>query len=177
MPSGEDAWKGDRRDRRGNLTRDTKLRSWSNSNTAPSRNQDRLKSVEPPQDKGLVNHNVEDDTTVVVDSYADQDSILPAEEPVPDRVAGFGRDRVSFKTRGSITSQIRSGDAVVIRANQRTNDLRAKMNAGKEKKRKAKALKKVNADVFIPSTVSVGQLARLLNVRMGACKYLLLWHH
>lgn len=171
IPSGDDARRDDRRDRlRGGLTRDTKLRSWGNSNTIPKRNEDRLKSTEPPQDKDLVNADVQDDTTVLVENYINEDSI-PTEEPVPDRVAGLGRDRANFKTRGSITSQIRSGDAVFIRGQQRTIDLKAKLNAGKDKKRKAKALKKVNADVFIPSTVSVGQLARLLNVRMGACKY------
>jgi hypothetical protein len=132
-----------------------------------------------PQARDWAKADVENDSPIEVDlsdHYSDPNPVLSTEDPQPERVVGFGRDRVSFKTRGSITSQIRSGDAVVIRANQRTNDLRVKMNAGKEKKRKAKALKKVNADVFIPSTVSVGQLARLLNVRMGACKYLLLHH-
>lgn len=42
------------------------------------------------------------------------------------------------------------------------------MRKERERKRKTKEVKKVRAEVFIPSTVSVGQLARLLNVRMGA---------
>jgi hypothetical protein len=54
-------------------------------------------------------------------------------------------------------------------------DMRAKLRPAKdkeaekekEKRKKAKLLKRVKKDVFIPSTVSVGQLARLLNVRMG----------
>lgn len=81
-----------------------------------------------------------------------------------------GRDKANFKTRGSIASQFRSNDSVrtdrprVVNAQAPQLDQKA---MEKERKRKAKAFKRVNPDVFIPSTVSVGQLARLLNVRMG----------
>lgn len=89
------------------------------------------------------------------------------EESAPGRLSRSGRDKGAFKTRGSIASQLEA-EQVVIPSHRRVNDSKARINAiAKEKKRKSKAIKKINLDVFIPSTVSVGQLARLLNVRMG----------
>lgn len=83
-----------------------------------------------------------------------------------DRVPKFGRDKASFKKRGSISGAFQ-GEEVAIPGQSRVN---AKFNAAqkdREKKRSFKTVKKVNPDVFIPSTVSVGQLSRLLNVRMS----------
>jgi hypothetical protein len=81
----------------------------------------------------------------------------------------LGRDRTNFKTRGSIASHFREEGAAVPAYSRTGYDIKAKLGARREKERirKAKSVKKVNVDVFIPSTVSVGQLARLLNVRMG----------
>lgn len=169
LPSGEGAWNDDRRDRLpGDITRDSRLRSWGNSNIALDRYQDRSRSGQP-QAKDWTKPDAKvkaADPSVL--PYSDPDVVLPTEDPTPHRMAGFSRDKTSFKTRGSIA---RGGEAVITRGQPRTSDLKTKMHAGKEKKRKTKALKKVNPDVFIPSTVSVGQLARLLNVRMGRCKY------
>ena len=81
----------------------------------------------------------------------------------------LGREKANYKTRGSIASHFREQGAVIPAYSRTGYDIKAKLGARREKERirKAKSVKKVNVDVFIPSTVSVGQLARLLNVRMG----------
>lgn len=99
---------------------------------------------------------------------------LPGDTPTNDadarRTLKGGKDKANFKTRGSIASQFRGDHARP--GNQVALDRRAVVNKitmekENQRKRKAKVFTRVTPDVFIPSTVSVGQLARLLNVRMG----------
>ena len=87
-----------------------------------------------------------------------------------DREDGRGgrsrQNRAQYKDRGSLVSRWESD--VEIPSQHRTSRADAK---GKEKEKtrvaKEKAPKPVNVDVYIPSVVSVGTLARLLNVRLG----------
>jgi hypothetical protein len=66
------------------------------------------------------------------------------------------------KARGSLLSR-REGDAFVTH-HPRTHDVRT---VTKPKVQKAKKSLRVNPDINIPSVVSVGNFARLLNVSMG----------
>ncbi len=73
--------------------------------------------------------------------------------------------RSQFKERGSLVSRL-AGE-VEIPAYSRVSVIRP---AGKEKEKLEKApklVKQVNVDVYIPSVVSVGNLAKLLNVKLG----------
>lgn len=100
------------------------------------------------------------------DRYADPDAVPSTNGLTPDRTGKFSKDKASFKTRGSITAQLERGAS--IPAHPRVHDLKGKLGSkGADRRKKMKTVRKVNPDVFIPSTVSVGQLARLLNVRMG----------
>jgi translation initiation factor IF-2 len=99
---------------------------------------------------------------------ADAHDLPPISDLDSERVRKLGRDKLSYKRRGSISKSISSqlpGGEVIIPAYSRTAN-RLQAGKGTKKKQKPKKLK-VIADVFIPSTVSVGQLAKLLNVRMG----------
>lgn len=92
----------------------------------------------------------------------------------------FGKVKDNFKTRGSIASRFRGNETsqpvyVKTGGDKPQMSLRAAQEKEKERKRKSRAFRKVNPDVFIPSTVSVGQLARLLNVRMGSYSFPLIW--
>ena len=78
---------------------------------------------------------------------------------------GRKSSRTAFKERGSIIAHIR--DDVTIPSGSRTK-VNAPSNRRKEReKRYLGAPKKVDRNIFIPSIVSVGNLARLLNVRLG----------
>ena len=76
----------------------------------------------------------------------------------PRRWEGNGK----HKTRGSLLFQ-REGDGVIPRQ-PRVHDVRI---ASKPKIQKAKKSLRINPDINIPSTVSVGNFARLLNVSLG----------
>lgn len=72
--------------------------------------------------------------------------------------------KLKFKERGSL----RSGHALVTDANRGST---AGIGRWREKKREGGSgrrfqPKRVQVDLYIPSTVSVGQLAKLLNVRL-----------
>ena len=90
------------------------------------------------------------------------------EEPNTQQAAvhrGVRPSRETFKARGSLISRI--GDDVAIPSHSKAPTLRSRVDAAKARKKLAFLEKKVAVDVFIPSTVSVGTLARLLNVRLG----------
>lgn len=81
----------------------------------------------------------------------------------------FGHHRVSkkrFKDRGSIASILGKGQSTEIPIHSRSSKDRITPPA-KERKVKRKGMKKPNLDVFIPTVITVGSLARLLNVRLG----------
>lgn len=71
----------------------------------------------------------------------------------------------AHKARGSILARMNEG--VTLPSHSRTRN--AVVSKGKEKEKKAKRqeLKHKNLDIYIPSVISVGNLARLLNVRLG----------
>ncbi|KAH8117298.1 hypothetical protein DFH11DRAFT_998817 [Phellopilus nigrolimitatus] len=73
--------------------------------------------------------------------------------------------RDSFKLRGSVVERLRMGGAVEIPKHSRMHEDR--MEAVKKAKKKPRAIRSVSLDVAIPSIVSVGNLARLLGVRLG----------
>lgn len=76
--------------------------------------------------------------------------------------------RKTFKERGSIASRIAEG--VTIPRHSRVKV--TQVQKSKERERKVKRnVRKVNLDVFIPSVVSVGNLARLLDIRIGSSDY------
>lgn len=58
-------------------------------------------------------------------------------------------------------------DEVVIPSHSRVTSSRSGVKEKEQKKNVAKAHKPIHVDVFIPSVVSVGNLAKLLNVRLG----------
>ena len=74
------------------------------------------------------------------------------------------KERGSFKSRGSLVSRVMQGQDASISRNSRS--IESAMDASRQKK-KVKA-KRINPDVMIPSIVSVGNLSRLLDVRLGA---------
>ena len=74
-----------------------------------------------------------------------------------------GKD-LSFKQRGSLQSknaQTPEQDYLVV--------LRERQKERERRRNRSLHLKKVVPDVFIPSLVTVGNLARLLNVKLGVC--------
>lgn len=95
--------------------------------------------------------------------------LLPGKGPVPI-VEAEGHDasrgkhlRDQFKTRGSLKSRI-GGDVAIVGHSRVTSAANSGMT---QRKRKVKELRAAPVDVFIPSMCSVGNLARLLNVRLG----------
>lgn len=85
---------------------------------------------------------------------------------------GFGsrqRNKRSFKERGSLISRL--SEEVAIPNYSRASNARLvskEKEKEKEKTQKApKAVKPASVDVFIPSVVSVGNLAKSLNVTLG----------
>ena len=78
------------------------------------------------------------------------------------RVARAPRD--PFKARGSLLSRDRYDTEIPAQSKTDSHS----SNVGPKKARPVKHHhKEATVDVFIPSTVSVGHLARLLNVRLG----------
>jgi hypothetical protein len=115
----------------------------------------------------------EDNPTAAGDKVDDElyENYIPTDESIDSgRNRRLNRDRGSYKTRGSISSQLRGQEATIPAHSRGVND-RLRSRTEKDRVHNAKKPKKVNMDVFIPSTVSVGQLARLLNVRMSRCHF------
>ena len=133
--------------------------------TGGSRPQDlNVKPQEKTVDNGIVAKG-----EAVEEPYDPYMNYIPEDgDPSSKFVRKSARDKSSYKTRGSISS----GEVMAIPGYSRMGKV-TKPAAGKErdKRPKTKALKRAKVDVFIPSTVSVGQLARLLNIRMGMCHY------
>lgn len=75
------------------------------------------------------------------------------------------RSRDKFKKHGSVTQSL------ALRRNERASShsrvSESHTETTKTTKKKAKQAKVVHLDLYIPSIVTVGNLARLLNVRMG----------
>ena len=77
--------------------------------------------------------------------------------------------RDSYKERGSLVERLRAGEEIEIPRHQRINNERLEA-ANRAVKRKHKQVKPATVDVHIPTIVSVGNLARLLGVRLGMSK-------
>lgn len=71
-----------------------------------------------------------------------------------------------FKERGSILSKM-DQDVAIPNYSRTRNPVYAVKGKGKERKAKKQDAKAPNLDIYIPSVISVGNLARLLNVRPG----------
>ena len=72
--------------------------------------------------------------------------------------------KYAFKERGSIASRISDKIAIPSHSRVKTNVFQA---TKKREKKYPGTAKKVTRNIFIPSLVSVGNLARLLDVRLG----------
>lgn len=146
----------------GGYVRDTRTRDGQNSRIGSSRAHS-LQDRQEPHDVSRTSVGNIPGVDVEAEDIHPEPSVRDEELEVEmKRPARAGKDKANFKTRGSILSQL-AGGQVAIPSSSRVSD---PIKTAKEKKKKDKAVKKINADVFIPSTVSVGQLARLLNVRM-----------
>lgn len=74
--------------------------------------------------------------------------------------------RQMFKERGSIASRLSQlGSVPMIPSHSRVKP--SQIHKPKEREKKPRAAKKVSLDIFIPSVVSVGNFAKLLNIRLG----------
>lgn len=71
--------------------------------------------------------------------------------------------RETYKSRGSLLARL---DEETVKPNTRGNQAQ-NQDSAKLKKPRPSLEKRSAVDVYIPSTVSVGTLARLLNVRLG----------
>jgi hypothetical protein len=74
-------------------------------------------------------------------------------------------NRDAYKERGSLLSRFH--EDVAIPTHSRVSSASQKLDPSRIKKKRIVLEKRVSVDVYIPSTVSVGTLARLLNVRLG----------
>ncbi|KAI5124384.1 hypothetical protein M0805_008987 [Coniferiporia weirii] len=74
--------------------------------------------------------------------------------------------RDSFKLRGSVVERLRLGQSVEIPKQSRVYEDR--IEAARRYKKKVREIQPVNLDVAIPSIISVGNLSRLLGVRLEA---------
>lgn len=74
--------------------------------------------------------------------------------------------RTQFKERGSLMSRL-SHDVDVSSHSRSSRTPSAQVTTKEKSVKSPKAAKQVNVDVFIPTVVSVGNLARLLNVKLG----------
>ena len=99
-----------------------------------------------------------DDYTDVLDVQVDNegpDSDIRARRPA----------REGIKERGSVVERLKTGGNVQIPRHPRINS--GKSAANRKAKRAKAAAKLVNLDIFIPSIISVGNLAQLLGIRLG----------
>ncbi|CCL99325.1 uncharacterized protein FIBRA_01343 [Fibroporia radiculosa] len=95
---------------------------------------------------------------------------LAAGEPeVRIRSRSGKQARKDFKERGSIVSKLSIGEDVTVSRQSRASGA----NAVREREKRKKAVrsaKPVNVDIFIPSVVSVGNLAKLLHIRLDTLR-------
>ncbi len=116
----------------------------------------------PSEDKGEVKPAKEAGVSAVTTVNAIPAALELDETPSPRYSKGA---RSTFKERGSILSRMDEDVAIPSHSRVRTSPNVAK---GKEKRKVRKREDKVaNLDIFIPSVISVGNLARLLKVRLG----------
>ena len=101
----------------------------------------------------------------------DDEGTFESDVSPPDYARGVLRDsktrrvKVSHKERGSLRRAFRDDD---LPSRNRNRDTPAKPHAHTSKQKiKLKAQNRTRVEVFIPSTVSVGNLARILGVSLG----------
>ncbi|KAH9901628.1 hypothetical protein C8Q73DRAFT_252680 [Cubamyces lactineus] len=95
-------------------------------------------------------------------------SAAVVDEPTRGSGRGDRHNRAQFKTRGSLLASLKDDSAVLDKS--RDSSSRAKVKEKEEKKKAPKLLKAVNVDVFIPSVITVGNLAKLLNVKLDVLR-------
>ncbi|KAI0362312.1 initiation factor 2 [Trametes cingulata] len=81
---------------------------------------------------------------------------------------GDRHGRSHYKERGSLISRLKH--EVVISNSPRASSNRSVAKEKEHKKKTSAKVKAVNLDVFIPSVVSVGNLAKLLNVKLDVLR-------
>ncbi|KAG6334456.1 hypothetical protein ID866_4634 [Astraeus odoratus] len=114
---------------------------------------------------------------LVLNTFPDTDAILESTDTVtpssPQDLPGRERlkrpnKRGEFKERGSL---LRSSNASIPSTKQkpmaRWQQLEQKKDRDREKKKRETEKQNAKADLYIPTVVTVGQFARLLNVRLG----------
>lgn len=99
---------------------------------------------------------------------ADSSDAFYSDEPVQrGKQAGLGmRGDKDKKQRGSLTALLAEGIEVALPGQSRSKDAQVQPES-KPKRVKALKEKQVTLDIYIPSTVSVGTLSMLLNVKLG----------
>lgn len=108
----------------------------------------------------------------LLDEQPDDEGTFESEVPCSDYAREALKDsrarrlKIAHKEHGSLRRAFRDDELL---SRNRHRDTPAKTHAHKPKpKSNWKALKKTKVDVFIPSIVSVGNLARILGVTLGA---------
>lgn len=99
-------------------------------------------------------------------------SLIPRDE-VQIRYSNSIVNRTTFKERGSLVAKLnrqsKGGEIEELAIPMHSRNRNAPSNSKKvrEKKNKSQTSKHIKADVFIPSVISVANLARLLKVKLG----------
>ncbi|KAG6845233.1 hypothetical protein H0H87_012225 [Tephrocybe sp. NHM501043] len=109
---------------------------------------------QPPRDSRLLNGSSENTSRITVQEVWERSTLDASQKPRyarPDQRSS----RTAYKERGTLLSRGYRDDAELDQPQKQV-----------KKVNKNVVVKKVSADVFIPSTVSVGTLARLLGVRL-----------
>ncbi|KAF5391728.1 hypothetical protein D9757_001800 [Collybiopsis confluens] len=96
-------------------------------------------------------------------SYVDN---LDQEKPQDDRRSNRSQSGPKHRSRGSLIEKLRSASEQSL-GDSRKNYLADRNRKQKTRKNKSFVGKKVAEDVYIPSMVSVGQLAQLLDIRLA----------
>lgn len=126
------------------------------------------RSRRAPHDPGLHAENV----LSPPEEQPDEEAAFESEVPCSDYALEAHKDsrarrlKIAYKEHGSLRRALRD-DELPFR--NRNRDTSGKIHAKNPKpKNKRKALNETKVDVFIPSIVSVGNLARILGVTLGA---------
>lgn len=103
-------------------------------------------------------------------SSSDHDKTYSSPDIIPNQRDDTRRGRrEAFKSRRSLVSGLDEEELVIPgQSKLGPGASRTKLSVSKVKKSAPRVLKRRRVDVYIPSIVSVGQLARLLNVKLGA---------
>ncbi len=124
----------------------------------------RVPSFEESTDHQRPNAIVADDVGTLSEGKQVQYAVdLPSKHVANRRTP---RHKDQYKERGSLVQLLHSdiGEGLEIPKHQR---FAVSQNVGKRQKASMKVFKPVSVDVFIPTVVSVQNLARLLDVRLG----------